>query len=275
MSTAYRVTNPDPATTRAYAVSTAQALKAMVHKRPRIHCISNTVAMEFTADILMAIGAHPSMTMGQEEIAEFVASANSLNINIGTLDTQRRTVIMQAILTALDFKKPWILDPVSVHASDNRCAYALELLEMRPTVICGNSAEIHTLAGSWSPHAPQLLAQKTGAIVAQTGETDLVTDGTRTVMIANGDPMQTRVSAMGCVANALIAGFLALDHDAFDATVQALLTLGVAAEQAVVKAAGPGSFHMHLLDELYRLDEATLIRAGHIVPVEEVMSEAS
>lgn len=274
MSIAYRVSKPDTATTRHYALQTAQALAAMVHKRPRVHCITNTVAMEFTADILMAVGAHPSMTMGLEEISQFVASANSLNINIGTLDSQRRAVMVQAVQTALDFQKPWILDPVSVHASEHRCDFAMELVAMGPTVICGNVAEIRTLASDDGPHAAQILAQSSGAIVAQTGETDLVTDGQRTLMIANGDPMQTRVSAMGCATNALIAGFMALDHDAFDATVQALLTLGVAAELAVKRAAGPGSLHMFLLDELYGLDQATLASKGHIVPV-EVLQQAS
>ena len=273
MSTAYGVSRPDPATTAHYAQQTAQALDAMVRKRPRVHCITNTVAMEFTADILMAVGAHPSMTMGQEEIAEFVASANSLNINIGTLDSQRRAVIVPAVETALDFQKPWILDPVSVHASDSRCGFAQELITMSPTVICGNIAEIRTLAGSDSPHAPELLARQSGAVVAQTGETDVVTDGTRTVMIANGDPMQARVSAMGCATNALIAAFMALDHDAFDAVVEALMALGVAAEQAVARATGPGSFHMYLLDELYKLNQPMLQSRGHIVPV-EILSEA-
>ncbi|MCV6589959.1 MAG: hydroxyethylthiazole kinase [Marinobacterium sp.] len=274
MSTAYRVSSPDTTLTRHYARQTAQALTAMVHKRPRVHCITSTVSLEFTADILMAVGAHPSMTMGQDEIADFVACAQSLNINIGTLDNQRRTVIIQAIETALDYQKPWILDPVSVHASEHRRDYALELIAMRPTVICGNSAEIHSLACSDSPYAAQILAERSGAIVAQTGENDLVTDGKRTVMVANGDPMQTRVSAMGCATNALIAGFLALDHDAFDATVEALLTLGVAAEQAVRRAEGPGTLHMYLLDELYGLNQNVLSQQGHIVPV-EMLSAAS
>jgi len=273
MSTAYRVSHPDTTTTGYYATQTAQALAAMVHKRPRVHCLTNTVAMEFTADILMAVGAHPSMTMGLEEISEFVSCAHSLNVNIGTLDSQRRAVMQQAVQTALDFNKPWILDPVSVHASEHRCNFAMELIAMQPTVICGNIAEIRTLAGTNSPHAAQQLARQSGAIVAQTGETDLVTDGQRTLMVANGDALQTRVSAMGCATNALIAGFMALDHDAFDATVQALMTLGVAAERAAKRASGPGTLHMYLLDELYSLDLQALVSAGHIVPV-EVTGEA-
>lgn len=268
MSTAYRVSHPDTTTTGYYATQTAQALAAMVRKRPRVHCLTNTVAMEFTADILMAVGAHPSMTMGLEEISEFVSCAHSLNVNIGTLDSQRRAVMLQAVQTALDFNKPWILDPVSVHASEHRCHFATELVAMQPTVICGNIAEIRTLAGTNSPHAAQQLARQSGAVVAQTGETDLVTDGQRTLMVANGSPLQTRVSAMGCATNALIAGFMALDHDAFDATVQALLTLGVAAERAAQRASGPGTLHMYLLDELYALDLQALVSAGHIVPVE-------
>ncbi len=84
-----------------------------------------------------------------------------------------------------------MLDPVSVHASDTRCDYARELLELKPTVIRGNSAEIKALLGQDTPEAAWLLAQQTGAVVAQTGEADIVTDGSKALMIANGHLMQT------------------------------------------------------------------------------------
>ncbi len=255
--------------TLGYAEKAAKSLRLLAENEPRIHCITNTVAMDFSSDILLAVGAEASMSMGVEEIGEFVASARSLSINIGTLDAARRAAIRPAIETALDFSKPWVLDPVSVHASEKRCAYALELIEMKPAVIRGNFAEIHTLAGETGPHAAQNLALKTGAVVVQSGEADMITDGHRTVLVTNGHAMQTRVSAMGCAGSALIAGFLAVSEEAFDATVEAMLVLGVAAENAIKKAAGPGSFHMHLLDVLYSMDQATLNAQGHVVRCEE------
>ena len=38
--------------------------------RPHVHCITNSVAQNFTANVLLAAGATPSMTIAEEEIAE-------------------------------------------------------------------------------------------------------------------------------------------------------------------------------------------------------------
>jgi hydroxyethylthiazole kinase len=47
-------------------------------RRPRVHCITNSVAQNFTANVLLAVGAVPSMTVAPDEIAEFVARADAL-----------------------------------------------------------------------------------------------------------------------------------------------------------------------------------------------------
>ena len=71
-----------------------------------------------------------------------------------------------------------------------------------------------------------------------------------------------RVTAMGCVASALVAACLAVEGDAWLATAAALLAIGVAGEGAAARARGPGSFAMEFLDALDRLDrDALLARA--------------
>ena len=253
-----------------YAQSCATMLSTIAKQKPRVQCITSSVAMDFTSDILLAVGARPSLTMGIDEIQEFVASSDSLCINIGTLDTARKAAIRPAIETALDYHRPWVLDPVSAHASEKRCEYARELLELKPTVIRGNIAEIKALVGHDTPDAAWILAQQTGAVVAQTGEADIITDGKQALMIANGDLMQTRVSAMGCAATAFVATFLAVNRRAFDATVQALLALSIAGEISAQKSEGPGSLHMHILDTLYKLDKKVLEERAHILTCEGV-----
>ncbi|MEH6472633.1 MAG: hydroxyethylthiazole kinase [Halopseudomonas sp.] len=272
MSSSFKIIPPESTSggIKTAASSATHSLKLLGHLGPRVQCITNPVAMDFSADILLAVGAQTSMTMGVEEIAEFVASADSLSINTGTLDSVRRVAITTAIDTAADYNKPWILDPVSVHASASRRSFTIGLLDKKPAVIRGNYAEIHALANDDSPNAPQRLARQTGAVVVQSGETDLITDGTRTLLMTNGDVLQTRVSAMGCASSALIGGFLAVNDNPFDAAVHALLVIGVAAEEAVKLGSGPGSFKMHLLDCIYRLDEDTLVRRGRVVQCEEM-----
>ena len=80
-----------------------------------------------------------------------------------------------------------------VHASKTRCAYAKELLQHRPHLIRANAMEIKALVGSSSPMAAQELALQQGCVVAQTGETDLATNGVKTIMIANGHAMPCKL----------------------------------------------------------------------------------
>jgi hydroxyethylthiazole kinase len=64
---------------------------------------------------------------------------------------------------------------------------------------------------------------------------------------------------MGCAASALISACLAVEPDAWHATVAGLLVVGVAGELAAAKSQGPGSFAVTILDELHNLDGQTLI----------------
>jgi hydroxyethylthiazole kinase len=122
-----------------------------------------------------------------------------------------------------------------------------------------NRAEFEALAGDAGSHERVMhYARGSGIIVGLSGETDLITDGTRALTIANGHPYMATVTAMGCAGSALVAAFLAIEPDALMATAAALLTLGVAGELAAEGARGPGSFAVAILDALHNLDAATL-----------------
>src|SRR6516165_9811042 len=79
--------NPPLATLPALAADVLSRVRA---RGPRVHCLTNAVAQNFTANVLLAAGAVPSMTAAPEEIAQFVAHADALLINLGTLDRERR-----------------------------------------------------------------------------------------------------------------------------------------------------------------------------------------
>src|SRR5919198_4142346 len=89
-------------------------------RSPRVHCITNAVAQNFTANVLLAAGAVPSMTISPDEIAEFVERSDALLINLGTLDRGRRESVEAAIEQATDEHRPWVLDPVFVDRSQRR-----------------------------------------------------------------------------------------------------------------------------------------------------------
>jgi hydroxyethylthiazole kinase len=232
---------------------------------PRVHCITNAVAQNFTANVLLAAGARPSMTISPEEIGSFVASADALLVNLGTFDAARREATDTALEVAAAESLPWVLDPVLIDRSQPRAAYAADLVTRRPRAIRLNRAEFAALAGSEPDDAAlPRYALNAGTVVGLTGETDVVSDGARGAAIRNGHPLMARVTAMGCAASALVAACHAVEADAWLATAAALLAIGVAGEDAAAHARGPGSFVTDILDALYGLDRERLLARAKV-----------
>src|SRR5712691_194996 len=109
---------------RELAQAAAGILSRIRARRPRVHCITNAVAQNFTANMLLATGAVPSMTLSPEEIGAFVAGANALLVNLGTLDIERREATAVAVEAATRGNLPWVLDPVFIDRSTARAAFA-------------------------------------------------------------------------------------------------------------------------------------------------------
>jgi hydroxyethylthiazole kinase len=237
----------------------ADVLARIKSRAPRVHCITNSVAQAYTANMLLAAGAIPSMTISREEIAAFVASADALLVNLGTFDAERRTAIELALGATGQGGLPWVLDPVFIERSPARAQFARDLVARGPTVIRLNHREFAALAGGAAEgNAPGRFAQAHKTIVALTGKNDVVTDGERSAAIANGDALMGLITAMGCAGSALVCAALAVETDAWLATNAALIALGVAGEVAAKSARGPGRFASWIIDALYSLDRATL-----------------
>ena len=239
----------------------AALLDRLRARKPRVHCITNAVAQNFTANILLAAACAPSMTLSPEEIGPFVANANALLVNLGTLDRERREAIEIAMQTVQQVPRvPWVLDPVFIDRSAARAAFARELIARAPKAVRLNAAEFSALSGSApTREALAVYARATKAVIGLSGETDLIADGERLAAIGNGHSLMSKVTAMGCAASALVAACLAIEQDAWRATSAALVMIGVAGELAAANAAGPGSFAVAIIDALHNLDGPTLI----------------
>ncbi len=243
----------------------ADTLASLRRRRPRVHCITNAVAQNFTANALLAAGAIPSMTISPDEIAGFIARADALLVNLGTFDSERRKATDIAVAQAGAKRLPWLLDPVLIDRSPPRADYARALVAQRPAAIRLNEAEFSALAGqdgALAAVAAYAIDHRT--IVGLTAATDFVTDGKRQLRIANGDALMALVTAMGCAGSALAAACLAIEKDALLATGAALLMLGVAGEIAAERARGPGSFAVEIIDALHHLDRAALIARAKV-----------
>ncbi|WP_376766152.1 hydroxyethylthiazole kinase [Arthrobacter mobilis] len=253
----------------------ARLLEAVRTRQPLIQCLTNAVVTNFTANVLLAVGAAPAMVDIPGEAAEFAPVASGVLVNLGTPAASQRTAMLEAAGAARAAGTPWVLDPVAVGALSVRTAAAQELAGMGPAIIRGNASEILALAGSGaggrgvdatdSPAAAagaaRQLAGDTGAAVAVSGARDLVfgPGGLRTCLgIDNGDVLLTRVTGGGCALGAVMAAFSAVTSDAVLAAAAATGTYTVAAERAARLASGPGSFAPAFLDELASVTPADI-----------------
>ncbi|HZL30447.1 MAG TPA: hydroxyethylthiazole kinase [Pseudolabrys sp.] len=247
------------------AASAVALLMRLREKSPRVHCVTNSVAQNFTANALLAFGAIPSMTLSGEEIGAFVAKSDALLVNLGTFDRERREATSIAVDSAVRHELPWVLDPVFVDRAPQRAAYARDLIFLAPKALRLNAAEFAALAGG-RPDVEAVAAYACAhdLTVGLSGKIDLVADGGRAVSINNGHALMAKVTAMGCAASALVAACLAVEADAFIATTAALAMTGIAGEVAAEKSQGPGSFAVAIVDALYNLDEKTLLARANI-----------
>jgi hydroxyethylthiazole kinase len=207
----------------------------------------NGVVPKFVADGLSALGAIPSMTSSPEEVGHFVAKADALLVNLGTLDAQRREAIGIAVDVAAERGRPWALDPAHCDYSPPRAAFAQELLTRGPAVLRANATEF------------DLLSVPAGVVAVRTGKADRIAYNGSAFSVVNGHPLTALVTGTGCLSGAVIAAFLAIESDPYLAACAAMLAFGVAAEMAGKAAAGPGSFEPALLDALANLEGAHIL----------------
>ena len=241
------------------ATEAGQALDALRATRPLVQNITNFVSMDIAANALLAIGASPAMVHAVEELDEFGGYIGALVINIGTLSAAWTDAMDMAAAGARRRAKPWVLDPVGAGATRFRTETVLRLLKHGPAVIRGNTSEVLAIAGALGLSAAaarnkgvdsgntadeaagvaEALARDTGAIVVATGAVDLVTDGTRSLRLANGSPVMGQVTAVGCALSAVTGAFCAVVAP-LEAAVAAAACFGVAGEMAAANFPAAG-----------------------------------
>ena len=261
------------------AQKAAQNLKNLRVKKPLIHNITNFVVMNYTANILLAIGASPVMAHAQEEVEEMTSFAGALVLNIGTLAPDWIDSMIKAGKKANALNAPIILDPVGSGATRLRTESAKRIMnELNISVVRGNASEVLSLANDGSrtkgvdaihsvdeaTEAAHTLAKELGSTLAITGEVDLVTDGDRSYRVHNGHALMGSVTGTGCSATAIIGAFLAVDEDPVTATTTALAYFGLAGEKGAEKVKAPGSFMIASWDALYTIDEEQLEEGARI-----------
>ncbi|QCE33592.1 hydroxyethylthiazole kinase [Acetobacteraceae bacterium] len=253
--------------------SAFETLMLLRQKSPIIHNITNQVASQRTADILLALGCSPLMADEDVEMREITNISQALSINIGTLHTRQLKSMLRAVENMKHHKKPWVLDPVGVGASLFRRQACRDLIIFKPNIIRGNASEILALAGETAQNAAidsqnkveeahdaaRSLALEHKNIVVVSGAKDYITNGTDFSQNQNGHPLMTKITATGCALSSVLAGFLT-ELPAFEAAKVAFLIYNISGEIAAKLARGPGSFQNLFLDTLFNLSKEQIYK---------------
>ncbi len=251
--------------------------------RPTVHAITNVVTVNDCANIILAAWGAPTMAQDVREVEEITALSDALVLNLGALAAQE--AMLRAGKRAGVLGHPIVFDPVAAGASFLRGEISRRLMHEVPiTVVRGNASEIRALAlGSETTRGVEAneldrvtednlkaslvmlheFARRSGAVVALTGEIDLISDGTRAAVVRGGSPMMGRITGAGCMLTALIATLCgASKDDPFGATVAAVAAMNTAGELAFEKVCemqeGTASFRDRLIDEVSRLTATQL-----------------
>ena len=117
--------------------------------RPIIHCITNAVTVNDCANVLLAVGASPTMAHHPLEVAEIVEGADALVCNFGAIEDYE--AMLTAGQKAAELGKPVVVDPVGVSGSGYRREKCLDFIKnIHPSCIRGNYSEIRALLGNCS-----------------------------------------------------------------------------------------------------------------------------
>ena len=205
-------------------------------KNPQlVHNITNYVTVNDCANILLAMGSSPIMADDIEEVEEITTICSALVLNIGTLNSRTVESMIAAGKKANELGHPVVLDPVGAGASKLRTETTHRLLkEVKFSVIRGNVSEIKTVyAGAGTTKGVDAdvkdavtaetldatialakeLAERTGAVIAVTGATDLIVDAMKSFVVKNGHRDMSKITGTGCMLSAMTAVHVAANPE--------------------------------------------------------------
>lgn len=261
----------------------ASCLGAVRERTPLVQCITNFVTVNDCANILLAAGGSPTMAHDIREVEEAVAGVQALVLNLGAIGDVEAMLLAGKRANQLGI--PVVLDPVAAGVTSLRREACRRLLaELCFTVIRGNASEIRALAlgaegGSGVDVSAgdavteenlsrgvelcRRLAESTGAVTALSGQVDILSDGTQTVLIRGGVPTMSRVTGSGCMLTALLGAFCGANPERpLAAAAAAVATMDLAGERAEARrlqnGTGNATFRTDLIDAVFNLTEDEL-----------------
>ena len=240
-----------------------------------VHNISNIVTANDCANITLACGGSPTMAQHPDEVEEITSVCGGFVINMGNIEEGLVQAMLRAGKKNNEIGHPVVLDPVGAGAAKKRNDVLFELLDnVKFSVIRGNISEIKFIATGNSAakgvdadesdkvtdknidsvvEFAKNLSKKTGAVIAISGETDIIADSETAYIIKNGHAVMSKVTGTGCMLSSVMGVFAASNKEnILEACAVAAASYGYVGELAYKKMiennAGTSSFRMYLID---------------------------
>ena len=250
-------------------------------KNPLVHCISNYVTVNDLANTILALGGSPIMADDSLEVEEITSIADSLLINIGTLNKNTVESMLLASKKANEKDIPIVFDPVGIGVSNFRQETSFKILENAElAVIKGNASEIkyiytreRSMSGVDVDKNDEIqednlsnytkichkLSEKYNTIIVLTGPIDIVSGEGKTYLIKNSSPFMEKITGTGCILGGVLASFVGANKDRMLESVVLGLGLfalmGEKSEDYIRKNnLGNLSFRKELVDNIFKLD---------------------
>jgi hydroxyethylthiazole kinase len=228
-------------------------LATVEETEPLVHALTNDVTVNDVAQVILHWGGLPVMADDRREVADMVAAAGAVLLNMGTVSEDGEAAMIAAGEAATDHGVPLVLDPVGVGATPTRNRVADRLAtELDPAVIKGNHGEITALAGDDAEvrgvesvgvyagiaETAVACAREFEAVVVASGETDVVATADAAYEVRTGHPMMGEVVGTGCMLGATAATFAGALSDPAEAALVGTAAFGLAGEAAAEGAFG-------------------------------------
>lgn len=250
-------------------------VKLLREKNPLVLHYTNEVTINDCANITLAIGGSPLMSYSREEAEEIIKISSAVVINIGTMNSERLDLFIDAGKLANKYNKPVVLDPVGCFATKTRMDFTKRLLdEINFTVIKGNLAEIKSIAGlkfegqgvdsedgEIDKNILKDISKKLKTVIALTGKIDYIANDERVIELYNGTARLKGITGTGCMTASLIGAYLGAEIDAFDSAKLGVLTMGICGELSYTEDSGLGTFKVHLMDNVSKFNDEVLERS--------------
>lgn len=246
---------------------------------PLVLHYTNEVTINDCANITLALGASPLMSYSYEEVEEIVSIANSVVINMGTMNSNYLDLFIKAGKAANKYNKPVVLDPVGAFATKTRSDFINKLLnEVKFSVIKGNTAEIKYIGGfnvkgkgvdslDHGENTEEIIknvGRKLGCVVVATGKIDILSDGEKIIKIYNGTPKLKGISGTGCMTTSLIGSYLGCTDNSLEAAAMGVITMSLSGEIIDKEDIALGSFRIKLMDTVYKLTKEIIEHKGKV-----------